>query len=211
MDEETGKTIKTYNETVEQYYERTRNLKTSMEILDRFSGLLPAGARILDAGCGPGRDAKLFTDKGFRVVGIDLAERMIEFAKKVAPKAEFRVMDLRHLAFGDSSFDAVWFNASLLNIRKGEAPKVLKEMRRVLRPDGLMLVSVKHGRGEGMKKDRRYAGAEKYCAYYTRDELRQGLEDAGFRVMGMEMKQERGYDTGPIIMAYCKAEAGIGI
>lgn len=198
-----------FNRTVEQYYERTRALKTSIEILNRFSRLLPANARILDAGCGPGRDAGLFTDKGFRVVGIDLAEKMIEFAKRLAPKAEFRVMDLRHLAFGDSSFDAVWFNASLLNIKKEEAPQTLVEMHRVLKPNGLMFVGVKQGRGEGLREDRRYGRVEKYYAFYTRDELRQKLEDAGFRITGMETKQDREYDAGPFIAAFCRKEQGI--
>ncbi len=204
MDEEMRKTIKTYDKIVEQYYERTKALKTSIEILNRFSELLPAHARILDAGCGPGRDAKLFTDKGFRVVGIDLAEKMIEFAKKVAPKAEFRIMDLRHLAFEDNSFDAIWFNASLLNIKKQEAPETLREMHRVLKPKGLMLVSVKQGKGEGLREDKRYGRVEKYYAFYTKDELKQKLEDAGFKVIGMETKQERGYDAGPFIIAYCR-------
>lgn len=207
MDKEIKKTINTYNKIAEQYYKKTKNLAIGIKLLYQFAKLLPANAKILDVGCGPGRDAKLFTDKGFKVIGIDLAKKMIEFAKKIAPKAKFKIMDFRELTFKNNNFNAIWFNASLLNIKKKDTEKTLNEMYRVLKSNGLIFVSVKQGKGEGLEKDKRYNGIEKYYAYYDRDELKRKLEEAGFKIIKIETgsKKER-YDTHQFIRAYCKKQ-----
>ncbi|MEE9524980.1 MAG: class I SAM-dependent methyltransferase [Candidatus Woesearchaeota archaeon] len=204
MEKEIEKTIKTYNLTAEQYHEETKDLKKTQEYLDDFSKLLPANAKILDVGCGPGRDAKLFSEKGFNVTGIDLSESMLRIAKKIAPKAKFKIMDLRKLDFEDKSFDVIWFVASLLHIKKKDARRTLNEMYRVLKPEGVMALSVKKGKGEGLGKDNRYSQMEKYRAYYTKDELKKLLENAGFKIIKIELAQEKIYVEEQFIIAYCK-------
>jgi ubiquinone/menaquinone biosynthesis C-methylase UbiE len=206
MDEEVEKTIKAYNETVEEYYKNTKGLKSSIEAAHKFAAILPKNARILDAGCGPGRDAQIFAEKGFKVVGIDLAEKMIEFAKKLVPKAEFKVMDFRKLDFEDNSFDAIWFSAALLNVKKEDAAKTLSEMHRVLKPGGLMFLKVKKGKGEGWQKDKRYGdNVRKYFSYYSQEEIKQKVASAGFKITKTKIipKTEK-YHTHTRIILYCK-------
>ena len=84
MANETEITIEAYNKTALQYAQNVANLQKTA-YLTQFVSLLPAKARILDMGCGSGRDAKIFSDRGFKVTGIDLSEKMINISRKNCP------------------------------------------------------------------------------------------------------------------------------
>ncbi|MDY6773587.1 MAG: class I SAM-dependent methyltransferase [Candidatus Nanohaloarchaea archaeon] len=71
---------------------------------------------MLEAGCGPGRDADYFSRHGLDVVGVDLAEGMLEKARE--KRGEFRKMDVRDLEFDGSEFDAAWCNTVIHFFRK---------------------------------------------------------------------------------------------
>lgn len=94
----------------ERYLEQgyTEGTKQEVDFLLELLNL-PPNARVLDVGCGPGRHSLEFARRGFRPVGIDIAEAFIGYANEVAAKeklpAEFRVMDARALEF-ESEFDA---------------------------------------------------------------------------------------------------------
>jgi len=96
------------------------------------------GKKILDVGCGHGRDARYLSERGFEVVGIDLSRNLLKIARRMAPKAKFLLMDMRDLKFGDEEFDGIWSCASFLHIPKREALETLREFRRVLKPGGLL-------------------------------------------------------------------------
>ena len=83
-------TIESYDKTVADYIANTDKLHPTREARE-FLSLLPKGALILDLGCGPGRDAKVFAGKGFRVVGVDLSKNMIRAARKRVKNALFRL------------------------------------------------------------------------------------------------------------------------
>jgi SAM-dependent methyltransferase len=100
--------------------------------LDRCA--LPAGARVLDAGCGTGSLAEALRarDAGAAIVGLDLAEPYLEAARRRVPKGDFRQGDLQALPFPDAGFDAA---LSLLVIAFVPDPALaVREMRRVTRP-----------------------------------------------------------------------------
>ena len=71
---------------------------------ERFLGYLAKGARLLDVGCGSGRDMAWMEAQGFRTVGIDLSSGMLAQARKLA-RGEVRHMDMCHLTFPDTSFE----------------------------------------------------------------------------------------------------------
>ncbi len=80
-EEKIRQTIKTYNDYAKEYYNIHNNPEEIKSMLEFFIKNLK-GKKILDAGCGPGRDSKYFTQKGFQSVGIDLSEKLLEIAKK---------------------------------------------------------------------------------------------------------------------------------
>lgn len=207
MDNETRKTIESYDMTAKQYYENVKDKKTSLKILDEFSQLLPNGSKVLDAGCGPGIHVKKFYEKGFDVVGTDLSEKMIEMAKKRVPDAEFHVMDIKDLRFDNEVFDAVWMNFTLIHVKKSNMPMALWGISRILKPGGLLFLGLKMGKGECMIKDERYGGEEKYLAYYEKDEIAEMLEDNGFDIIKIEIHDKKtSYDTHPKIKLVCRKQ-----
>lgn len=79
--------IATYNTIVKEYVAHDSGNPIWQPFYEKFLTFLNLKSYILDAGCGPGDAAQFFTKKGHRVFGFDLSEKMIAYAKTVAPNA----------------------------------------------------------------------------------------------------------------------------
>lgn len=137
-----------YSRVASEFDERTRleELPDSFrELLDAFVASLK-GPAVLDAGCGPGRDAAYFAERGLDPVGVDRARGMVQYAREHRP-GRFLRMDLRRLGFATNSFDGVWCPASVFFVPFDGMAAVLAEFERVLRPDGVARVGFKIGDG----------------------------------------------------------------
>ncbi|MEU8761429.1 methyltransferase domain-containing protein [Streptomyces sp. NPDC048659] len=101
------------------------------------------GAVIADLGCGPGHVAAWIAAQGRagHVVGVDLSPAMVALGRERHPAAEFREGDLLRLPAADGEFDAAVALYSLIHLAPGELEPALAEIRRTLRPGGLLLVS----------------------------------------------------------------------
>jgi len=94
-------------------------------------------------GCGNGRLFELFRDKEVDYIGIDNSKKLIEVAKKKYPDGKFQVADALNLPFPDNYFDKIFCIAVLHHIPSEEFRlQFLKETKRVLRPEGLLIVTV---------------------------------------------------------------------
>ncbi len=167
-------TKESYNSSVEAY--AARNASRTNPRLQAFFDMLP-GTKVLEVGCGDGRDAKIYSEQGFVITGIDISEKMIAHAKQHAVKAEFFVMDATSLEFPDNTFDGVLAAASLHHVSREDMPKVIKEIHRVLKPGGLCRITVKKGDNARFEKDERYGGVEKFWNYMNEEYLREQLSD----------------------------------
>jgi len=109
---------------------------------------VPAGSSVLDLACGNGRVAFALAERGYRVEGLDISPSMIEEARAAASQrgveARFRVGDAVSLPYGEGEFDAVVFSCNGIGhlTRDGKVWSLL-EIRRVLRPGGVALVSLR--------------------------------------------------------------------
>jgi ubiquinone/menaquinone biosynthesis C-methylase UbiE len=138
------------------------------------------GGSIVDIGCGPGRDMAWFESRGVRVTGIDLSPEMLAHARRAA-SGPLLAMDMRSLAFRDSSFDGAWWCASLLHLPKRDAPAAIREARRVLRPGATLMLSVQQGSGEGWE-ERLCPDDTRFYARYQPGEMSSLLAGYGFDV-----------------------------
>jgi len=188
-------TIATYDRIASTFAERTFDT-ISPELAERRAAFAraiverapPNRFRILDAGCGPGRDSKWFHEQGFQVIGVDLSEGMLAEARRRVPGVDFQRADLRHLDFPPSSFDGIWCCAALLHLSRSEVPDVLASFRRLL-GHGYLGLTVKLGEGEEITDGTDGPGTPRRITYFGRYELELYLERAGFEVRAVAVEQ----------------------
>jgi ubiquinone/menaquinone biosynthesis C-methylase UbiE len=154
--------------------------------LTRFESLLK-GKRILDVGCGVGRDVEYLMHDGYDVTGVDISENMIKEAKKVIKKGKFEVMDFRKMKFKAKSFDGIWAMASLYHIDRKDVEKSLKEFFRVLDVNGILYLAVYEGEGEVEVKKTEYGENKRTIYLYKDEEIRKSLEKVGFEIISCEV------------------------
>lgn len=145
-----------------------------------IEGIRP-NERILDLGCGPGRDLSWFQEKGIQAVGADLSFGMLSEARRTA-RSGLCQMEMRRLGFASQSFADVWCNAALIHLPKDNVPKALAEIFRVLVPGGRFFVSMQKGQGEGWENtpDGRII---RFFARYNAQEMLGILRTAGFKTI----------------------------
>jgi ubiquinone/menaquinone biosynthesis C-methylase UbiE len=148
-----------------------------IQLLDKFAEKVGKG-KVLDAGCGPGRDTEYLTEKGLDVTGIDLAEGMIEHAKD-NKKGLFKKMDIRDLEFEDNNFEGIWCNTVMHFFPPEQMPEILDELKRVLKDEGVFYISFKIGEGTFMRE--RY-GSEVKQYLIPEKRARKMLEEKGLQI-----------------------------
>jgi 2-polyprenyl-3-methyl-5-hydroxy-6-metoxy-1,4-benzoquinol methylase len=134
----------------------------------RFLSELAPGSHILDAGCGSGRDSKVFLQSGHTVTAFDASPEMARFATAYTGQ-KCRVLRFQEVDFQEK-FDAIWACASLLHVPRCEMESVLRRLIAALRSGGIMYVSFIEGEGERVSADGRLYNS------YTAKSLRELLE-----------------------------------
>lgn len=178
-DDHVMKTIAVYDNIALEYAKKVSRYLPKQE-LDRFITLLPPNATVLDAGCGPGRDSEYFDQHGLRVTGIDLSKKLLSLAKRKVFHATFIKQDLRKLEFPDLTFDGIWACASLHHLKRTDMPYVVSRFFNILKPGGVMFISVKEGIGEEDVIESLSSGLPRHFVYYQENELCALLAHAGF-------------------------------
>ena len=183
MDKEL-RTQRTYN-NIAQRWAREHNTKEYWrEEFEVFSRLVPHG-RILDVGCGSGRDYQLFQEKGYGYTGVDFSQGLLNTARSRFPAVQFVEGNMYSLPFSEHKFDGFWAAASLLHIPKQNIPVTLQDIKRVIRENGAGAIMLKRGEGEKIVIDDSHTGDEndgRFFAYWQKDEFTDVLRNAGFTV-----------------------------
>lgn len=141
---------------------------------DRFESYVTDGGRVLDAGCGSGRDSKAFIKHGYSVVAFDASREMCKAASELLGQEVWQ-MKFQEVAF-DEEFDGIWACASLLHVSYEELPDVMKKLYKALKPKGVIYASFKYGDGKMTKGERTFSN-------FTEVSVEKLLGDAGFEVI----------------------------
>ncbi|MFB6199862.1 MAG: class I SAM-dependent methyltransferase [Candidatus Nanohaloarchaea archaeon] len=162
----TQETKKYYTRIAEEYAENQsfealpkqaeKNLKTYLQNFLRQLN----GDKVLDAGCGTGRDAEYMAGRSLEAIGVDSAPGMIEKAREREHRARYAVMDIRDLSFPDNSFNGVWCNTVLQFIPPQHLEKTVNELQRVLKPGGTLFNTFKVGGEHRNPEPQRYTVKE---------------------------------------------------
>lgn len=168
-------TVRYYDRHAESYAASTRSIDTS-ERIQRFAALLPPHGRVLDVGCGAGRDLLQLGALGFEVSGLDISPALAAIARR-ASRREVLVADLRTIDLPTEGFDGIWAMASLLHLGRSELPEVLLKLTSALRPGGTLFASVKRGVGEVVD------GTGRWFTLHDEAGWRRRLVEAGLEVI----------------------------
>ena len=172
----------TYERMAVDYARRIDDYAAADEA-ERFARLAApsafAGPRVLDAGCGPGRDAALLRLAGAEVVGLDLARAMLRQARQLDDDGHLCQGDIRRLPFVTASFDAVWCFATLGHLPPHAIPHALAEFRRVLN-NGWLYIVVRQG--SGVRTAAWQGSLPRYFTDLRPETLTTALHTAGFTI-----------------------------
>lgn len=141
-----------YDENAQDFFEKTVDLDLN-NLYKLFLEWIPSNGFILDAGCGSGRDAKVFLDMGYRVHAFDACETLAKLASDhIGQSVEVvRFQDFE----SHRKFDGIWACASLLHVPMNELPQTFDRLARCLKSQGSLYCSFKYG-NEELKRDGRW-------------------------------------------------------
>lgn len=167
------KNIEYYNTNAASFVAGTQNVDMSLW-RDKFESYIPDGSRVLDAGCGSGRDSKAFIQHGFSVVAFDASEEMCKAASELIGQEVWQ-MKFQEIAF-EKAFDGIWACASLLHVPYEELPDVMNKLHKALKDNGALYVSFKYGEGTKQRGDRTFSD-------FTETTVEKLLNEAGFEAI----------------------------
>jgi SAM-dependent methyltransferase len=137
-------TVDTYNKSAKELAEYFRGIGSRDDDIDLAIKLAgnPKDPKVLEIGCGDGRDAKTIVTRTSNYVGFDISDELIKLARKHVPEGKFEVADAVNYEYPDG-LDVVYAFASLLHLNKDEVKDVLKKVHEALRPGGIFFISLK--------------------------------------------------------------------
>ena len=150
--EKGNKTIDYYNDNALSFMEDTVSADVS-DLYERFLSHIHMGGRILDFGCGSGRDTKYFKEQGYLIDAIDGSVELCRIATEYSG-VQVKCMDFFDIDYEDT-YDGIWACASILHVNNERIPDLIKILLRALKPDGVIYISMKYGRFSG-ERDGRY-------------------------------------------------------
>ena len=146
-------TLQYYEDHAEEFAANTLDADMK-DIRSRFLARLPEKARILDFGCGTGRDTKAFHDMAYEVTALDGSEALCRFAGEYTG-LPVKCVDFRSYSPAEGErYEGIWACASLLHLGKKELVPVMRELGKALEPGGILYVSFKYGDDEGERNGR---------------------------------------------------------
>ena len=178
-------TRQAYNLVAQKYHDLFHNEMNEKEydrkLLDSFAARFNRDSLMCDAGCGPnGHIGRYLIEKGLNVIGIDISEKCVELARINNPEMKFECADISSMPFDDDTFDGLITYYSIINTPKIYINRIFTEFRRVLKPDGYLLVAVKVGTSEGYIDDLLGIKAKIYSTLFTLDEITSYFKESGF-------------------------------
>lgn len=186
-----------FNKYASEYNEKFKDVSMYHESFDVFcNAIKKQNAEVLELACGPGNITNYLLQKrpDLKILGTDLAPRMLELAQEINPIAKFQLLDSREILKLGKSFDAIMCGFCLPYLTKQEAIQLIDDIAKVLNQDGVIYISTmeddntKSGLRAGSKGDLIFMN------FHEADYLCGALKTNGFEIVSITRKQYPGSD-----------------
>lgn len=211
------KTIGDYNIIAHEFSSKREFLSDDIKNLKYY---VIENDKVLDFGCGNGRLSELFKGMKISYFGVDVSEKLIEIAKTRYQKEKFLLMNDMPLPFQDEYFNKIFSLAVFHHIPTDKIRKLyLNELKRVLKPGGLLVLSVWQIPEDKAKHYKKPSGGEagdmlvpfkiesgkslveRYVHQFTEDEIVKLVKSCGFEILnvGISERGKRGYENLQVV------------
>ncbi len=170
-----------YNKVAKQY-SSDRDQVENNQYLDELNNHLRAHASVLDIGCGAGLPVDRFlVEKGYKVTGIDISEKMIELAKRNIPLATFKVKDMSELQESEYHVDAVVSFYAIFHTPREKHQELFNKINSFLSEGGFILITMGAGDYEDLEDN--FHGEKMWWSHYGPAKNRKMIENEGFEIL----------------------------
>jgi len=185
--------VQRFNEFASEYALRFADFGGYEDSIQCFCNLIGGNRpHILELACGPGNVTRLLKQRfpQSRILGLDLAPRMIELAKIALPEVDFRVMDVRDISILPEKFDAVMCSFCLPFLSKTDAEKLIADCAERLVSRGVLYLSTMEGdeNRAGFEPTSFSGNSEIYFNYYRQHDLENAFSENGFEVRHLKLQ-----------------------
>ncbi|UCH31646.1 MAG: class I SAM-dependent methyltransferase [Candidatus Bathyarchaeota archaeon] len=179
--------VKRGYDKIAKEYQADRHIFDNKRELEEFVSLLPWNAKVLDIGCGAAVPfIKFLVEYGCSVTGIDFSKSMLKLAKRNVPEAKFIKQDVTRLGLKANSFDGLTSSYCIIHIPREKHSSLFQSFHRILKPEGVMLISMGYSEWEGTDK---YYGVNMFWSHYSPEKSLQTIENAGFQTVWDEITE----------------------
>lgn len=185
--------VELFNKYAKAYQDKFMEKDTFHNTFDLFcDSVEKKSARILDIACGPGNISKYLLNKrpDFKILGIDLSDKMIELAKINNPSVDFQLMDGRDIAALKNKYDGIIAGFVLPYLSKEETLKLIHDAAKILEENGVLYLSTMEDdySKSGLKGGSSKPEEKLYIHFHEVDYLRQALNENNFEVIDEQRK-----------------------
>jgi len=167
-------------EYAEKFKDEMDDKPFGRDCLDRLAQEVGDLGPICDMGCGPGQIARYLHRQGVDTLGVDLSPRMIAEAQRLNPEIHFHQGDMVALPDADNSWGGIAAFYCIIHISREQIVDALREMKRVLKPDGVLLVTFHIGQEIKHLDDWWEKPVNLDFAFYLPEEMEAWLKGAGY-------------------------------
>jgi SAM-dependent methyltransferase len=169
-------------EYAEKFKDEMDDKPFDRDCLDRLAREVADLGPICDMGCGPGQIARYLHRNGIDTLGVDLSPRMIEEAQRLNPEIPFHQGDMLSLPDADNSWGGIAAFYCIIHIPRDKIVDALREMKRVLKPGGVLLVTFHIGDEIKHLDDWWEKPVNLDFAFYYPEEMESWLKEAGYEL-----------------------------
>jgi len=193
---------KVADEYARQYFEELDHKPFDRALLERFAQATRGLGPVCDMGCGPGQIARFLRRQGAKALGVDLSPDTVQLARRLNPGIEFHTGNMLALDVADDVWGGIAAFCSIIHVPRGDVVRALVELKRVLVPGGLLLLSF-HVGDEDMHLDELWGESVSMdFFFFTQAEMAGYVASAGLELLerhqrppyeGVEYESTRGY------------------